>query len=424
MGGAVSLGHAALCPGLSPCGAKFRGAHRCGKGAGPRGPYRRRVHAERPRSSLVPSGRYGCRRRPARPAARWTLRASLLTALVAAVAVGTACGQAWRPSSLYPWRVAPPIPAAPPVPAPLDGPRPGRLDSQRPWLREAGPVLAHTVPVPIVPGLPADLGPLMPSPGQGWLPGHRIVAYYGNPWAPGMGVLGQSTPAAMISRLDNQAAAYQRLDPATPVIPALELVADVAQAAPGPRGLYRQRMPYGVISQELALARRSHALLILDLQVGRSTVSAEVPYFLPFLAQPDVELALDPEFDMPIGEVPGLWIGTMPASQINWASRYLSMLVARYQLPPKMLIVHEFASAMVPGWRQIHLQSGVQFVMDTDGFGLPAKKVGNYRAFITDQPIAPARYGGIKLFYQADTPVLSPREVLALSPPPSLIIYQ
>ena len=183
-------------------------------------------------------------------------------------------------------------------------------------------------------------------------------------------------------------------------------------------------MPDGVISQELALARRSHALLILDLQVGRSTVSAEVPYFLPFLAQPDVELALDPEFDMPRGEVPGLWIGTMPASQINWAARYLSMLVARYQLPPKMLIVHEFTSSMVPGWRQIHLQPGVQFVMDTDGFGLPAKKVGNYRAFITDQPIAPARYGGIKLFYQADTPLLSPREVLALEPPPSLIIYQ
>ena len=265
--------------------------------------------------------------------------------------------------------------------------------------------------------------PMLPPPG-GWLPRRRIVAYYGNPLSPAMGVLGWYPAAQDMARLLAQAAAYTRVDPAQPALPAIDLVADVAQASPGPHGAYRRRMPYSLLNQELTLARQYHALLILEIQVGRSTVAQELPYFLPYLAQPDVELALDPEFDMPPGEIPGKWIGTMSAAEINWAIAQMSDLVSRLHLPPKIVIVHQFTPGMVPDWRGIRVQPGVQFVMDTDGFGGQALKKNNYRRYIADQPIPPVRYGGIKLFYKYDTGLMTPTEVVALQPPPSLVIYQ
>lgn len=262
--------------------------------------------------------------------------------------------------------------------------------------------------------------PPMPAP---LLPGHRIVAYYGNPLDPHMGVLGQGSPQEMLARLSQQAAAYQALDPSHPVIKALELVATVAQGSPGPDGTYRLRMPPSLIESELKLARSAHALLILDIQVGHSPVASEVAYLEPFLKQPDVELALDPEFDMNQipGGIPGKEFGSMTASDINGAIEVLHQLVVEDHLPPKILIVHQFLPEMVPNWQDIRPMPGVSFVMDTDGFGNPGVKIANYHAFITDQPIG---YGGIKLFYTQDTPLMSPAQVLALQPSPLLIIYQ
>ena len=306
----------------------------------------------------------------------------------------------------------------PPAPAPASASQVARL-------------LALIAPPPAPPAfrLPSGTLPPVSSPASGWLPDHRLVAYYGNPLSPSMGVLDWYAPDVMISKLEAQAAAYQTADPLVPVVPVLDLVADVAQGSPQPDHTYRMRMPYSLIAQELALARDHRMLLMLEIQVGRSSVQAELPYFEPFLSQPDVEVALDPEFAMPKGERPGVQIGTLSAEDINWSIRYVAGLVARYHLPPKVFVVHQFRQDMVPDWRGISLVPGIQFVMDTDGYGGQQVKLSNYRSFITDQPIPPVRYGGIKLFYKYDAPpwgngLLTPAQVLALDPPPSLIIYQ
>jgi len=293
---------------------------------------------------------------------------------------------------------------------------PGDLTS---LMRSLAPrLMAGQVHLP--PGTPP---PLLP-PGGGWLPSRRIVAYYGNPFSPSMGVLDWYPPEEVMARLATQAQAYTAADPAHPALPAIELVADVAQGSPQADGTYVLHMPYSMLTAELALARAHHALLILDIQVGRSTVAHELPYYLPFLSQPDVALALDPEFDMPPGETPGKWIGTMSASEINWAIDDMSKLVAQLRLPPKIVVVHQFTPGMVPDWRNIHLEPGVQFIMDTDGFGGPALKESNYQTYIADQPIPPVRYGGIKLFYKYDSNLMSPATVVGLKPGPSLVIYQ
>ena len=286
--------------------------------------------------------------------------------------------------------------------------------------------------------------------GPALLPNYRIVSYYGNPLSPTMGVLGQGTPAQMLGRLKTQEQAYRQADPATPVIGALELVAVVAQRSPGPYGYYSSQMPYTLIQSELDLARSHHLLLILDVQIGHASVQTEVRYLAPFLRQPDVELALDPEFAMLPGDIPGVQFGSMPTPPINWALAYLQGLTQRYHLPQKVLILHQFIESMVPGWQQIQEQPDVVLVRDLDGFGGWPLKSAEYERFIHQEEIPylvpfqqplgvhgalngfyAARLeshfvvaGGMKLFYTQDHPVATPSTVLSLDPPPLVVIYQ
>lgn len=296
------------------------------------------------------------------------------------------------------------------------------------------------------------------TPGKAWfgrfiLPHYRIVSYYGNPLSPYMGILGEYAPQVMLQKLAAQALAYQRADPSHPVLKALEMVAVVAQRSAGPDGSYSARMPLSLIDQELQLARSAHAILILDVQVGRASVPSEVRYLAPILRQPDVELALDPEFDMLPGNIPGIEFGTMSTADINWTIQYLNRMVVRDHLPQKVLIVHQFIESMVPGWRGIVEAPYVALVRDMDGFGGQSIKMQKYEIFIHDEAVPyvlpspylptglraavplnagtiamysgrPVVIGGLKLFYTQDTPVMTPEMLMTLNPPPLVVIYQ
>ena len=109
------------------------------------------------------------------------------------------------------------------------------------------------------------------------LPAKRIIAFYGNPLSKKMGVLGEYPVDEMLAKLDAEVAEWKKADPSTPIQPALHLIAVVAQGAPGKDGMYRLRMPDTLIERVYQWAQRKHALLFLDIQVGRSTVQAELP---------------------------------------------------------------------------------------------------------------------------------------------------
>ena len=123
------------------------------------------------------------------------------------------------------------------------------------------------------------------------LPHSRIVAYYGNPMSKRMGILGQIPPDSMLGRLQGEVRAYAAADSATPVVPALELIVTVAQAGPGADGKYRLRMPDTLIDRVASWADKAHALLILDVQIGRSTVADELKPLVKYLQRPTVHLA-------------------------------------------------------------------------------------------------------------------------------------
>jgi hypothetical protein len=257
-------------------------------------------------------------------------------------------------------------------------------------------------------------------------PAKRVVAFYGNPLSKKMGVLGEYPKAQMLSMLDREVARWAKADPSRPVVPALHLIVTVAQGAPGKNGLYRLWMRDSLVNEIHSWAKSRNALFFIDVQVGKSNVPAELPRLRPFLENPDVHLAIDPEFAMATsGRVPGAKIGTLDAADINWAVNFLDEIVRSKNLPPKILVVHRFTRAMVTNASKIRTTPHVQVVMDMDGWGPPWLKFDSYHDYVKAEPV---QFTGFKLFFHNDTkkgdPLLTPSEVLRLNPQPLYIQYQ
>lgn len=265
----------------------------------------------------------------------------------------------------------------------------------------------------------------VPLPGA-ILPYYRVVAYYGNMYSKNMGVLGQYEPSVMRDKLMAEVKNWEAADPSTPVKPALHYICITAQADPGRNGLHSLRMPFTQIDKVIEMAKPINALVFLDIQVGYSTVEKELPMLEKYLKMPNVHFGIDPEFSMKEGSVPGKRIGTFDATDINYVSKYLSDLCTKYNLPPKIFVVHRFTKRMVTNYQDIKLRNNVQFVMDMDGWGGPDLKKGTYKYFVAGEPV---QFTGFKLFYKNDIKnvphrMMTPKEVLELKPAPIYIQYQ
>lgn len=318
-----------------------------------------------------------------------SLRTLLLTGFVGACAAGVAM----EPSA--------PAEPAPPPPAPPFAPPPPPPPVLRVRSRTPG-VLAGSI-----------------------LPDERIVAFYGSPRSDRMGILGELPPDEMLAQLDREVAAWESADPDTPVQPALHMIAVMATGDPGDDGKYRMRMPSSAIEDVISWAERGNAIVILDIQPGKAPVAEELARLLPYLRRPDVHLALDPEWRMEGEGIPGQRIGSMRAAEVNYAIDELAKLVEEEGLPPKVLVVHRFTAAMLPDAQNIRQDPRVQLVINMDGWGPPSTKIGSYRSHVAPTTIP---YKGFKLFYRNDrrngSHMMTPQEVLALSPRPIYVQYQ
>jgi hypothetical protein len=258
------------------------------------------------------------------------------------------------------------------------------------------------------------------------LPRHRVVAYYGAPQDPELGVLGETPPEQAARKLARRAGDYAR--PGRPVLPALELISTLAQSAPGEDGLHRLRQQSATIRRHLRAARAIKGLLVLDIQPGQADFVEEVRALEPFLSQPDVGLALDPEWSVPEGTQPGSVIGSMDAEVVNEVSAYLARLVRLRDLPQKLLIVHQFTDEMVTNRDLLASRPEVALTLNMDGFGTAVLKEGVYDRLAQPTPRGRAAlggpYNGFKLFFREDTGLMSPRDVLGLRPAPDVVVYE
>jgi hypothetical protein len=260
--------------------------------------------------------------------------------------------------------------------------------------------------------------PQLPLGGRTIFPHYRVVAYYGAPQAHALGALGIGSPDFAARRLRRQAKPYVKKT--RPVMLAFELIVDVANAAPGEDGLYRTRQPDAVIRRYLHAARRARALLVLDIQPGHADFVTETKHLDRWLREPDVGLALDPEWHTP-GVQPGTVIGSVDAATVNQVSRHVAAIVRERHLPEKLFVVHQFTPDMIQGKAHVLHRPGLAMAMNVDGFGDRANKVSKYHEFTHD---GTHFHRGFKLFYEEDVGLMKPRSVLALQPPPDLVVYE
>jgi hypothetical protein len=265
---------------------------------------------------------------------------------------------------------------------------------------------------------PAPKPTELPLGGREIFPRFRVVAFYGAPQSHALGALGIGSPDAAVRRLAKQAEPYAKKT--RPVMLALELLADVANRDPGPDNLYRTRQPPNIIRRYLGAARRAKALLVLDIQPGHADFLKETRHLDRWLREPDVGLALDPEWHTP-GAVPGTRIGSVDADAVNAVARHVAAIVHRYNLPQKLFVVHQFTPNMIAGKERVAQPPGVAVTMNVDGFGDRPNKISKYREFTHD---GTHFRRGYKLFYEEDTNLMTPGSVLALQPRPDFVVYE
>jgi WD40 repeat protein len=253
------------------------------------------------------------------------------------------------------------------------------------------------------------------------LMGRRLVAYYGTPAGPGLGILGRNGLSETLTLLQQQIAAYRDIDPDTAYVPAFHMVTTIADAYAGEDGDYNHRVPHDVILPWIEGARAAGGVSILDVQPAHAEVGVELALIEPLLREPGVHLAVDPEFIMAEDDhIPGTDLGSITGDEINRIQAWLDAL-ARETGERKMLIIHQFNDRMMRDKEAILHYPMVDLVWDSDGFGSPGAKVGDYIQYSGETGF---EYGGFKIFYRYDTPVMTPEEVLGLDPLPALIIYQ
>ena len=265
-----------------------------------------------------------------------------------------------------------------------------------------------------------SVAPRLPRGGTTIFPRHRVVGFYGAPQSDRLGVLGIGSPGRAAARLARVARRYATKG--RPVLPAFELISTIAAEAPGDDGLHRLHQSPATIDRYLRAARRAKALLLLDVQPGRGDFLSEARRLERWLRQPDVGLALDPEWRVGPAEIPGQVIGSVTSTEVNQIADGLAATVARLDLPEKLFVIHQFTDEMITSKELLEPKDGLATVLNVDGFGDPPSKISKY-----DQ-LGPARgsgfESGFKLFYSEDLDLMSPGEVLDLKPSPDLIVYE
>ncbi|MFT5195681.1 MAG: hypothetical protein ACI9EW_002813 [Cellvibrionaceae bacterium] len=283
----------------------------------------------------------------------------------------------------------------------------------------ATPLATETLVPP--PSIPLPELNLVPGSPQSYLGQFTMVSYYGSPQGPSLGILGAVPLYYTNGALRNLRAQYQPyVQEGKFIIPAYHIITTVADAWPGPDNDYNHWLDWGVIEAWIAEAEKNGFGVVLDIQPAHADIDVEFERLWGLMYNPHVHMAIDPEFVMLEGQTPGQQLGTMTAEQINAVQARLNSVGYEIGMN-KVLIIHQFEDSMIPNKEQIQSFPFVELVIDADGYGPPGTKIADYHQYANEPGF---EYGGFKLFYDWDSPVMNPDEVMDLSPPPAVIIYQ
>lgn len=263
----------------------------------------------------------------------------------------------------------------------------------------------------------------LPRGGTEIFPDYRLFGYSGAPDAPGQGRLGIGNLNKRVVEMEKRAKPYKG---GREILPVMELIATTVHSTPGKDGMYRTRIEDKVVKQWLKTARKNEAILLLNIQPGRADFIDEVKAYEKWLKEPDVGLALDPEWAIGKGQVPGRVFGKTTGKELNGVAKWTADLVEENNLPEKVIVYHQLRADVVNKEGGLKEHEGVVLVKSIDGIGPPGAKVELYKRIMKDAPkfVSP----GFKLFYEEDAEgasrLMTSKEVMALKPRPEYILFE
>lgn len=262
----------------------------------------------------------------------------------------------------------------------------------------------------------------LPRGGRTVLPEHRLVGYSGYPGSAALGRLGIGDIDERMQEIEQIGADYAR---GRTLLPVMELIAVTVHTEPGADGLYRARVKDEIIESWLATARKHKAILLLNIQPGRARFIDEVQHLEKWLADPDVGLALDPEWAVGPDQVPGKVYGRTSGPELDEIALWLADLVAEHELPEKVLLYHQLHADIVSEEDRLAPHDGVALIKSIDGIGSRDAKVNTWNKIVEQTPQHVNL--GFKLFYEEDArhgPLMSPDQVMELQPEPVYVLYE
>jgi len=268
----------------------------------------------------------------------------------------------------------------------------------------------------------AATGVQLPGGGQVPFPGRHMVALYGTPGSPSLGVLGEQGLEASVERARGVAAEYEDLV-GDPVVPTFEIITTVASGAPGPDGDYSNELDADDLRPWVDAAGEAGIYVVLDLQPGRTDFLTQARAYEELLVEPHVGLALDPEWRLEPDQVHLEQVGRVDVEEVEETADWLADLVRRETLPPKVFLLHQFQQRMVTDRERLDTsRDELVPLVHADGHGTPGQKADTYRALQAGAPEG-MRWGW-KNFYDEDTPTMTPAETMAEDPLPDFVSYQ
>ena len=264
--------------------------------------------------------------------------------------------------------------------------------------------------------------PQLPGGGTTVFPGRRMIAAYGSPGVPSLGILGEQGLEESIARVQALAAEYEGLGEEQ-VIPAFEIITTIASEEAGADGDHSRELPVDLVREWVDAAGEAGVYVVLDLQPGTTDFLTQAKLYEELLLAPHVGLALDPEWRLEPGQKHLEQIGAVSAAEVNEVSMWLADLTAEHSLPQKVLILHQFSHSMITERQDIDAsRPELAITLHADGHGAPGDKLGTYATLQQDLP------EGIvmawKNFYDEDSPMFTPEQTYEVDPRPWFVSYQ
>lgn len=264
----------------------------------------------------------------------------------------------------------------------------------------------------------------LPGGGTAPFPGRRMVALYGHPTAPVLGMLGEQGPAESVARVQKLVAEYEKAMPQENWIGAFEIITTIASGSAGKDGNYSILSSNERLLPHIEAAEANDIYVVLDLQPGRSTFLEQAKRYESLLKRPTVGLALDPEWRLKPGQRHMRQIGQVTIEEVNEVGAWLAQLVRANNLPPKVLTLHQFQPRMILNRERLDTSHPeIQYLVHVDGLGAQPLKQATWKRILEGMP--EGVFLGWKNFEDEDEPMLTPKQTVEqVKPLPHFISYQ